>query len=330
MNILITGGAGYIGSVLVQKLMEGKKLWNNKGYFDHPLSNMISYNKLIVLDNLMYHQSSLYHFCYRQDFEFVLGDVTDKKLLKSLLENADIIIPLAAIVGFPACEKNKELANSINFEHIKFIIENKNPFAKIIYPNTNSGYGVGLDGIYCDEDTPLNPISYYGITKCNAEKLVLDCDGISLRLATVFGVSPRMRLDLLVNDFTYKAWRDKYLVLFEPHFKRNYIHIQDVALTFIFAINNFNIMKGKAYNVGLSDCNISKLELAEEIKKQIPDIVIHCEEFKSDPDKRNYIVSNKRLESCGWSPRYSLKNGITELLKSFKCLSKELNKFTNI
>lgn len=335
-KILITGGSGYIGSVLTQKLMESKKVWS-LSVFDSYAPGTKSVNpgkyyweKVTVYDNLMYKQTSLLNYLYKNDFHFINGDVRDQEKLLPYIKEADVIIPLAAIVGFPACEKDKKLAKEVNLDHITFILQNKKNDCKVIYPNTNSGYGVGQDGIFCTESTPLNPISWYGKTKCEAEKQVLDNGGVSLRLATVFGTSSRPRLDLLVNDFTYRAYKDKFLVLFEPHFKRNYIHIQDVALTFIKSIISYDQMKGQAYNVGMTNANLSKLELSNEIKKYIPTLSIICDEIGSDPDKRNYIVSNRKLEELGWRPAYSLDDGIKELIKSFDILKVKLNQYTNL
>jgi nucleoside-diphosphate-sugar epimerase len=340
-NILITGGAGYIGSVLVQKLMESKKVWSLASFRDiNPEGStkgpenpgFFSWTKVTVYDNLMYKQTPLTNYCYKDDFEFVRGDVRDHDKLLPLIKEADIIIPLAAIVGFPACERDKVLAEQVNYEHVKFIAENMTPDTTLVYPNTNSGYGIGEGDTFCTEETPLNPISHYGITKCKAEKEVLKVGGVSLRLATVFGVSPRMRLDLLVNDFTYKAHHDGYIVLFEKDFKRNYIHVQDVALTFIRAMIDYRKMSGEAYNVGRSDSNLSKLQLAEKIKEQIPKFSIQWDEIASDPDKRDYIVSNEKLESLTpcWKPHYSLESGISELLKSFSILDNTLTTYTNL
>jgi len=270
-------------------------------------------------------------FAYRADFEFVHGDVRDHNKLLPYIKEADVIIPLAAIVGFPACEKDKRLATEVNYEQIKFILDNTTSNQKIIYPNTNSGYGIGQDGIHCTEETPLNPISHYGITKCDAEKALLDSGrAITLRLATVFGVSPRMRLDLLVNDFTYKATNEGYIVIFEKDFKRNFIHIRDVALTFTYMINEYEKYMGQTFNVGLSSANISKLELAEKIKTYVPEFVIKVDNFKSDPDKRNYIVSNEKLEKTGWRPYYTLDDGIIELIKAYKIILNYNRKFTNL
>jgi len=310
-KVLITGGAGYLGSTLTYELI-------NAGH------------KVIVYDNLMYKQTPFMDLCYNEDFTFVYGDVRDIKKLLSYVNKADIIIPLAAIVGFPACERDKQLALDVNYNHIKAILEHKRAETKIIYPNTNSGYGVGEKGVFCTEETPLNPISHYGKTKCMAEDHILSTGGVSFRLATVFGSSPRMRIDLLVNDFTLKAMRDKYIVLFEWEFNRNYIHVKDVARAFKFAIKNYDKMSGQTYNIGLSDTNITKLQLAERIKKFIPEFSIQKDNIATDPDKRDYIVSNKKIESLGWKPIYTLDSGIAELLKCYEIISRTLTSYTNI
>lgn len=334
-KILITGGAGYLGSVLVQKLMESKKSYrlsrHDKFIEEKALTpSYYFWDKVTVYDNLLYGQTPLTNYCYRGDFEFVHGDVRDEAKLRPLVEEADVIIPLAAIVGFPACEKDRDLAEKVNKDQIDFILKHKQFHAKVIYPNTNSGYGIGKKGIQCTEETPLTPITHYGKTKCAAEKAILSRGHVALRLATVFGVSPRMRLDLLVNDFTYKAFSDGYLVLFEWNFTRNYIHVQDVALTFIFAILNYAYMRGSAYNVGLSDANLTKIELAYKIKEHFPKLSIQMDEISKDPDKRDYLVSNEKLEELGWRPRYTLGDGIRELKKSFEILKPSLNQYTNL
>ena len=307
-TILITGGAGYLGSVITQALFS---------------RGMVK--KLIVFDNLMYNQTSSANFAHYKNFEFVYGDVRDKKLLKKYVDESDVIIPLAAIVGFPACERDKDLATAVNYEHVRYICELiKDTDKKIIYPNTNSGYGIGEDGT-CTEDSPLNPISHYGITKVNAEKEVLGVGGISLRLATVFGSSMRMRMDLLVNEFVYKALTDKYITIFEKDFVRNYIHIRDVAHTFMFMLERYEQYSGQTFNVGLSDANLSKEQLVELIKTYISDFAITYSDYYKDPDKRDYIVSNEKLEKTGWRPIYSLEDGIEELIKTYSVLISDLS-----
>ncbi|NGX35526.1 MAG: hypothetical protein K1000chlam1_00354, partial [Candidatus Anoxychlamydiales bacterium] len=263
------------------------------------------------------------------NFKFIKADVTDYNLMKEQLPKYDIIIPLAAIVGAPACKNNPKLAKATNLDAIDFIIKNTNENQKIIYPNTNSGYGIGKKNAYCDENSPLNPVSLYGKQKVEAEKLLLSTKrAISFRLATVFGLSPRMRLDLLVNDFAFRACHDKFIILFEEHFKRNYIHIKDVAKAFVFGIENFEKMKGEAFNVGLSTANLSKRELVEKIKKYIPDFYIHSAKIGEDPDKRDYIVSNEKLEKLGWLPDYSLDDGIKEIVNAYPILAK--SQFKNV
>ena len=312
IKVLVTGGAGYIGSVLVDSLINRK--------YD-----------VTVVDNLMYKQTSLTQYCHLPNFKFVKGDVRDWNMMQPLVDEADIIIPLACIVGMPACKKYPELTQDTNQTAIEWLARNTRDDQKIIFPTTNSGYGIGQDGIHCTEETPLKPISLYGVTKVKAEEALLQRgNAVTFRLATVFGMSPRMRLDLLVNDFTYKAFKDKYIVLFESHFKRNFIHIRDVIKAFLFAIDRFDQMKGKAYNVGLSTANISKKELCEAIKQFIPDFYIAESEINEDPDKRNYIVSNAKLESLGWMPSFSLKDGIQELLKAYPIIDASNNNFTNL
>ena len=344
MNILITGGAGYLGSILINKLIQARHSKENLSFYDNLIHNnekfkdydknshYIDYHKIIVLDNLLYRQVCLTDYCYQGTFEFIHGDVRDQTSLKKLINKADIIIPLAAIVGAPACDKDPKLAKQVNYEQIKFILSNTTKNQKIIYPNTNSGYGIGKPGVPCTEETLLNPISVYGRTKCDAEKALLDSGrAITLRLATVFGVSPRMRLDLLVNDFVYKAITDGYLVLFEKDFIRNYIHIQDVALTFIYMMNTYKQNIGNTFNVGLSSANLSKWDLAKKIKEYIPKLVIKWDNFKEDLDKRDYIVSNEKLEKLGWTPYYTLDMGIQELIKAYKIINYNLNRnFTNL
>jgi nucleoside-diphosphate-sugar epimerase len=310
-KVLITGGAGYLGSVLTEVLL-------NKGY------------QVTVLDNLIYKQTSLVPFSYNKNFNFILGDVRDSDLLKSLVEKHDVIIPLAAIVGMPACKANPELTVEVNYKQVENITKWVSKNQIVLIPNTNSQYGSSTEII--TEDSPFNPLSLYAETKCNAEKAVLDSgNGIALRLATVFGTSYRMRTDLLVNDFTYKAINDGYLVLFESHFIRNYIHIRDIANTFVFMIENYDKCNNNAFNVGLTEANCTKLELAQTIQKFIPDLVIVQNEFKQDLDQRNYMVSNAKLESKGWAPGFSLEDGIQELIKGYQSVKKYNNKnFTNL
>jgi len=311
MKVLITGGAGYLGSNLTRHLLE-------VGY------------SVTVLDNLMYDQVTLLHLFGNPKFQFELGDVRDKKLLQELVGLNDVIIPLAAIVGMPACKANPELTVAVNYQQVADIVEVLRDDQKLILPNTNSQYG-SSDSIITEE-SPFNPLSLYAKTKCDAENIMLaKGNGVSLRLATVFGVSPRMRTDLLVNDFVYKSVVDGYLVLFEAHFKRNYIHVQDIARTFQFIIENYEKCKGHAFNVGLSTANLSKLELAEKIKSHIPSLVIKQDDFKEDFDKRNYIVSNEKLEALGWKPIYDLDYGIKQLISAYKIvINKNNQNFTNL
>lgn len=303
-NILITGGAGYIGSLLTVSLLKEK------------------YN-VTVIDNLLYNQNSLYNACeYQKDFNFVKGDVCDANLITKYLNKNDIIIPLAAIVGAPACNLFPQRSKEINLNSYLTLLKNISNDQMLIFPTTNSGYGIGEKDKFCDENTPLNPISTYGKYKVEIEKKILEKENsTSLRLATVFGASPRMRTDLLVNDFVYKAVNDKYIILFEENFKRNYIHIKDVVNTFLFVIDNFKKMKNNAYNVGLEEANLSKKELAEKIKKYVKDLYIQTASIGSDPDKRDYIVTNQKLMNLGWKPNYDLDYGIKELILYYKFLN---------
>tara|TARA_R110002020_G_scaffold339500_1_gene554627 strand:+ start:863 stop:1801 length:939 start_codon:yes stop_codon:yes gene_type:complete len=310
-KVLITGGAGYIGSVLTELLLE-------KGY------------KVTVLDNLSLRQLSLLHISYHENFNLVDGDATDEKLVNNLLPAHDVIIPLAAVVGAPACEINKDLATKLNFEQIKNIVNNLSVDQRLLMPNTNSQYGSSEEII--TEESLFNPLSHYARTKCDAENYIRENgNGVCFRLATVFGASPRMRTDLLVNDFVLKALVDGYLVLFQSHFKRNYIHVKDIANTFLFGIENYEKMNSNVFNVGLSSANLSKLELAQKIKQYLTNLVIVENDFTSDFDNRNYIVSNEKLENLGWQPQYDLDKGIKELLKAYKMIVKHSNKnFTNL
>jgi len=310
-KVLITGGAGYLGSILTEVLL-------NKKY------------QVTVLDNLVYKQTSVAPFTYNKNFKFILGDVTNKTLLKSLVEQHDIIIPLAAIVGMPACKAQPELTIKVNYEQVKNITQWASKNQMILIPNTNSQYGSSTEII--TEESPFKPLSLYAETKCNAEKAILDSgNGIALRLATVFGMSYRMRMDLLVQDFVYKAVTDGYLVLFESHYIRNYIHVRDIANTFLFMIENYEKCNNNAFNVGLSSANCTKLELANKIKQFVPDLVIVENNFKQDFDQRNYMVSNAKLESKGWKPEFDLEDGIQELITGYQLINKFKNKdFTNL
>lgn len=310
MKIAITGGAGYIGSVLVPELL----------HLGHEVS---------VLDNFYFGQTALLDCCADKSFSIIRGDARDRDTLAKFIDGADLIIPLAALVGFPLCDYDKVAAKTTNLDAILLLLELRKPEQKIIFPCTNSGYGTSDGSIYCTEDTPLNPISLYGTTKAEAEKAILEAgNSLTFRFATVFGASPRMRLDLLVNDFVYRAVNDRTMIIFEGHFKRNFIHIRDVVGAYIHAINNFETMKGKAYNCGLSDANLSKIELCEKIKEHLPQFTFFESEINSDPDKRNYIVSNERLESTGWRPQYSLDDGIEELIKTYSIIKN--NSYANI
>lgn len=303
-HVLITGGAGYIGAILCEHLLK-------EGY------------RVTVLDNLMYRQGSLFHLCAHRAFDFIKGDVRDEELMCRLVKDAGVLIPLAAVVGAPACDRDSWLAKSVNLEAVRMLNRLRSPRQLVIFPTTNSGYGTQSGETYCTEDTPLVPISLYGQTKVQAEMEMLDSpNSITLRLATVFGMSPRMRLDLLVNHFVYAAVTDGYIVIFEKDFKRNYLHVRDVADCFIHCIENAERMVGYPYNVGLDDANLSKMELALKIKEYVPKFYLHFSEVGSDPDKRNYIVSNQRLREAGFEARRSLGDGIKELLKGYRMLGR--------
>ena len=298
-KILITGAAGYIGSMLTTKLVES------------------GFNVLAV-DLLKYDKNSLSHLFYYNNFSFLKADITKPTVVKKIIKNADFIIPLAALVGAPLCEKYKAEAKKVNVSSIKLILRFIKKNQKIIYPTTNSGYGVGEKNKYCDENSPLRPISLYGVTKAEAERLILNHkNSICFRLATVFGFSYRMRTDLLVNNFVEKSVRKKILEIFEPNFRRNFIHIRDVSSAIIFAVNNFNKLKNNVFNLGLSSANLTKLALAKKIKKYYKNVKIVIIKNASDPDKRDYFVSNKKIEKSGFKPSISLDIGIKELLKLF-------------
>jgi nucleoside-diphosphate-sugar epimerase len=308
MHVLITGGAGYLGSILSEHLL-------GRGY------------KVTVLDNLMYGEQNLFHLCANPDFDFVFGDARNEQLVASLVAKSDVIIPLAAIVGAPCCDLDPLMATSVNLDAIRMLNRLRSPSQLIVYPTTNSGYGTKSGDVFCTEETPLEPITLYGRTKSDAEAVVLDsANAITLRLATVFGMSPRMRMDLLVNHFVYAALTDRYIVIFEKDFKRNYIHIRDVANCFIHCIENAASMIGRPYNVGLDKANLSKEELALKIKEHLPEFFVHFSEIGSDPDKRNYIVSNQRLREAGFEAQYSLDAGIRELIKGYRLLGRSPRK----
>jgi nucleoside-diphosphate-sugar epimerase len=309
-NILVTGGAGYLGSILVPELL-------NAGH------------NVTVIDNFMYKQSSLNHICSNKKFSIINGDVRIENDIKDSIKKADIIIPLAAYVGAPLCKKDPIGASSINKDSIFMMLNLLSKSQIIIMPTTNSAYGSGDENNYCTEESELKPISLYAKEKVEVEKRLFDHENfISYRLATVFGMSPRMRIDLLVNDFVYRAVYDQFIVLFEGHFKRNYIHVTDVTRAFMHGINNFNIMKNNIFNVGLSDANISKLGLCEKIKKQLPNFVFIEEKVGKDPDQRNYIVSNEKIEKTGFKPMMSLDDGINELIKGYTMIKN--TKYGNI
>jgi len=301
MKIFITGGAGYLGSVIVGKML-------NAGH------------EVVVLDKLLFNQTSLLSYTSNPKFKFIYGDVRNVELLQTLCKEADVIIPLAAIVGFPACASDPKLAREINFDQIFNIVK----FAKdkkILYPNTNSGYGLGTGQRECTEESPIAPISVYGQTKCDSENFLrANTSAITFRLATVFGVSPRMRTDLLVNDFTYKAITDKYIVVFEKNFKRNFIHVEDVASAFLFMLENYETYKGEIFNVGLSSANLSKQELLEKIQSHVKDFAVSYNDFYEDPDKRDYIVSNAKIEATGWYPEWDLDKGIKQLIQGYQMI----------
>ena len=310
MKILVTGAAGYIGSVLTPKLLQ-------KGH------------KVIAVDNFMYGQTSLLDSCHYDNLTIVRGDARDKKLVTKHLREVDAIFPLACLTGAPLCSKDPFNAKAVNFDAVKMILDLRSRGQIIIFPTTNSGYGIGQKGVHCTERTPLNPVSFYGKLKVDLEKMILDSKScITLRLATAFGISPRMRLDLLVNDFIYRAVMDRYLVLFQAHFKRNYIHVQDVARAFIHSLENFDSMKNEPYNVGLSDANLSKWELCEEIKKHLPEFYFTESQIGEDTDKRDYVVSNEKIEKTRFKPDVSLQIGIRELIKGYQIIRR--NQFSNI
>ena len=308
-RILVTGGAGYLGSILVPTLLA-------RGC------------SVTVVDNFMYGQTSLLDCCADGKFTIVRGDVRDERLMLPLLKKADVIMPLACLVGAPLCAQKPLEARSINLDAIVMLLKHAAKSQRFISPTTNSGYGVGQAGVFCTEETPMNPISLYGVLKVELEQALLAAGAVSLRLATVCGISPRMRLDLLVNDFTFRAVNDRFVVLFEAHFKRNYIHVRDVARAFCHALDNFDKMQGQPYNVGLSDANLSKMELCLEIQKQIPDFCIMEAPVGKDPDQRNYIVSNAKIEATGYRPQVSIQRAIAELIQGYQIIRR--NQHANV
>lgn len=303
-HILVTGGAGYIGSTLTGVLLDA-------GY------------KVTVLDNLLFRQQTLLEYCGNANFDFVYGDCRAEDALKPLLKTVDAVIPLAAIVGFPACLRDPISAQTINFDAIALLERLRSREQQVIYPTTNSGYGATSGDVFCTEETPLEPISLYGRTKVDAEKLLLDAgNAITLRLATAFGISPRMRIDLLVNDFTWQAVTNGSIIIFEKDFKRNFCHVRDISDCFVHCLKHFDAMKNEPYNVGLNEANLSKAELAMKVKEQVPRFYIHYAEVGSDPDKRNYIVSNEKINKTGFHAKVTLEQGIRELIVGYRILSR--------
>lgn len=301
-NILVTGGAGYLGSILVPDLLAAG-------------------HNVTVVDNFMFKQASLNHVCFNPNFNVVKGDVRVESTIAPLVQKADVIIPLAALVGAPICSMDPIGATTTNHDAIALMLKKISKQQIVLMPTTNSAYGSGDDNNFCTEESPLRPISQYAIDKVAVEKQLMQHENaISFRLATVFGMSPRMRIDLLVNDFVYRAVNDRFVVLFESEFKRNYIHVRDVSRAFQHGLNNYEGMKGQIFNVGLSDANVSKRELCEHIQKQVPEFVFIDAPVGEDPDQRNYIVSNEKIEATGFKPEFSLNRGIGELIKGYKMI----------
>jgi nucleoside-diphosphate-sugar epimerase len=310
-HILVTGGAGYLGSILVPALLD-------RGF------------AVTVIDNLMFRQTSLAAVCAHPHFSLVRGDVRSIETMRPLLKQADIIIPLAAYVGAPLCDREPAAATATILDAFTDMLAEISRDQWILMPVTNSGYGVGEPGTHCTEETPIRPVSLYGRLKLETERRLLERHeaAISFRLATVFGMSPRMRLDLLVNDFTYRACVDRYIVLFEGHFKRNFLHVRDAGRVFLHGIDQWDSMKGQIYNVGLSDANLSKVELCERIQRHVPAFVYFESNVGTDPDKRDYIVSNDKIEATGYRTAFSLDDGIRELIKG--CAMLRGGKYANV
>jgi nucleoside-diphosphate-sugar epimerase len=307
MKILVTGGAGYLGSILVPDLLAAG-------------------HEVTVLDNFMFRQGSLNHVCHHPKFNVVKGDIRIESTIKSLLAKTDAVIPLAALVGAPLCNQDPVGATTTNRDAILMMLKLLSPSQRVLMPTTNSAYGTGEKGNFCTEESPLRPISRYAIEKVEVEKhLMQHPNAVSFRLATVFGMSPRMRIDLLVNDFTYRAVNDRFVVLFESSFKRNYIHVRDVSRVFQHGLDHFERMKGQIYNVGLSDANVSKRELCEIIARHVPGFVFLEAPVGKDPDQRNYIVSNAKIEATGYKPAHSLDAGVAELVKGYTMIRNTLH-----
>jgi nucleoside-diphosphate-sugar epimerase len=309
-RILVTGGLGYLGSIICDHLLDAG-------------------HSVTALDNLMYGtgQQGLFHLCANPAFDFIKGDVRDEAVMASALRRADVVIHLAAIVGASACDRDPALATSVNLDAVRLLSRLRSPNQLVIYPNTNSGYGTTSGESLCTEDSPIRPISLYGRTKVEAERILLDGpNAVALRLATVFGMSPRMRLDLLVNHFVHAAVTDGYLVIFEKDFKRNFVHVRDVADCVVHVLAHAAGMTGRAFNLGLDAANLSKEELALKIKQHVPTFYIHFAPIGKDPDQRNYIVSNRRLREAGFAARRSLEDGIRELLKGYRMAGRPLFK----
>lgn len=311
-RILVTGGAGFLGSVLARALLDCRT-----GEYVSATGQLPAHH-VTVLDTFRHNDNSLAECCERPEFSVVRGDARDMRVVGPLVKEADVVIPLAAVVGFPACAADQQAATSTNLGAIADLMGLLSPQQMVIYPNTNSGYGTTKPGWECTEETELNPITLYGRTKAEAERIVLDRENsIALRFATLFGASPRMRIDLLVNDFTYRAINDHAVLVFEGHFRRNYLHVRDAASAFVHCINKFEGMRGQAYNAGLSSANLTKLELCAAIQRHIPHFVYVESAIGEDPDKRDYQISNAKIEATGWRAWRSIDNGVRELVKLF-------------